>query len=51
MKELLESLQLIDSKINDCQYELTRTELDKDRIFDLLKDAGKETKTLLNKIN
>ena len=51
MKELKESLQLIDSKINDCQYELTRTELDKDRIFDLLKDAGKETKALLNKIN
>ena len=51
MKELLESLQLIDSKINDCQYELTRIELDKDRIFDLLKDAGKETKALLNKIN
>jgi hypothetical protein len=51
MKELLESLQLIDSKINDCQYELTRTELDKDRIFDLLKDAGKETKALLNKMN
>ena len=49
MKELLESLQLIDSKINDCQYELTRTELDKDRIFDLLKDASKEVKTLINK--
>lgn len=51
MKELLESLQIIDTKINDCQYELTRTDLDKDRIFDLLKDASKEVKTLLNKIN
>lgn len=51
MKELLESLQIIDSKINDCQYELTRTELDKDKIFDLLKEASKEIKTLLNKIN
>lgn len=47
MKDILESLQIIDSKINDCQYELTRSELDKDKMYDLLKEASKEIKGLL----
>ena len=51
MKEILESLQVIDLKISDCQYELTRTELDKDRMFELLKEASKEVKTLIIKFN
>lgn len=49
MKEVLESLQLIDSTIDDSRYELTKNELDKNKIFDLLKVASREVKILINK--
>ena len=53
MKELLESLQSIDVKIDDCRYYLT-TIIDcekKDILFGALNEMSKEVKTLINKVN
>ena len=53
MKEVLESLQAIDVKIDDCRYYLT-TIIDceeKDILFGALNEMSKEVKTLINEIN
>lgn len=49
MKEVLESLQVIDKKLDDCRYYLSIHE--EEEIFNTLNEASKEIKTLLNKIN
>lgn len=49
MKELLESLQTIDTKLDDCRYFLSIHE--DEELFNKLNEISKEVKTLLNKIN
>lgn len=49
MKEVLESLQVIDKKLDDCRYYLSIN--NEETLFDTLNEASKEIKTLLNKIN
>ena len=49
MKEVLESLQIIDKNLDDCRYFLSIHE--EEELFNKLNEISKEVKTLLNKIN
>lgn len=50
MKELIDSLLLIDGKINDCRYYLTlRSEEKETMLFDTLNEMSKEIKKILDK--
>lgn len=53
MKEVLEALQMIDTKIDDCRFYLTTMEHNEkiDELFNRLNEASREVKTLINKIN
>ena len=51
MKEILESLQIIDTKLDDCRYYLTTINDEKvEEVFTKLNEASKEVKTLINRI-
>jgi hypothetical protein len=49
MKEVLEILQGIDTKLDDCRYYLTINE--QELLFDKLNEISKEIKSLINEIN
>ena len=49
MKEVLESLQVIDKNLDDCRYFLSIHE--DEELFNKLNEMSKEVKTLINKIN
>lgn len=54
MKEVLEALQMIDTKLDDCRYYLTINDskvVVKELILDKLNEASKELKKLMSKIN
>lgn len=49
MKEVLESLQVIDKNLDDCRYFLSIHE--DEELFNKLNEISKEVKTLINKVN
>ena len=49
MKEVLESLQVIDKNLDDCRYFLSIHE--DEELFNKLNEMSKEVKTLINKVN
>ncbi len=53
MKEVLESIQTIDTKLDDCRYYLKSIEdpEKRDLLFDTLNEISKEVKGLVNEFN